>query len=241
MRKTVDWLDEDAFWRQVEPRFKPRVELWNDVIGMPFHVFRHRVKEIAALNLSRVEGARVAEWEAIPEGARVVPVDDDDWFAPDLAEVLEREWGDAQGVHWNPVWIGVPSDFGHRIYATRRHILPFTPPHWTCDTNNYALVKGPVTRPMAESHKLATDWFDGPGRDAVRRIPGRPSANNRSLGSQTSLRPTVRRGELTRARLLRRLARYKRLYRRRRWPREPDWARPYMALMADLMDELEPS
>lgn len=241
MRKTVDWLDEDAFWRQVEPRFRPRAELWNEAISMPFHVFRHRVKEIAASNLSRVEGAPIAAWDEIPDGARVVSVDDDDWFAPNLAEVLEREWGDARGVHWNPLWIGVPSDLGHRIYATRRSLLPFTPPHWTCDTNNYGLVKGPESRPLAERHEVATDWFDGPGRSAVRRIPGRLSVNNRTLGSQTSLRPTARRGELTRARLLRRLARYKRLYRRRRWPPEPDWARPYMAMMADLMDELEPS
>ena len=63
---------------------------------------------------------------------------------------------------------------------------------------------------------------------------------NRNLGSQTSLRPTKLHGEIDRARLLRRLGKYKRLYRRPPWGRGLDWCRPYMAMMAELMDELEP-
>lgn len=240
VRATVDWLDEDAFWAQVAPRFKPRAELWNEVLDMPFHVFRHRVKEIAVWNLSHVRGATVVgAWDEIPDGARVLPVDDDDWFAPDLAEILDREWSDALGVHWNPFWLGIPSDLGHYMYATRRRLFPFTAPHWTCDTNNYGLVKNPQARQLAVNHSHATEWFDGPGRDRVRKIAGRLSINNRTLGSQTSLRPTIRRGELNRTRLLRRLARYKRLYRRRP-PGRPSWASRYVDRMADLMDELEP-
>ena len=241
VRATVDWLDEDAFWAQAPPRFKPRAELWNEVLGMPFHVFRHRVKEIAAWNLSHVRGATVTgDWDEIPDGARVLPVDDDDWFAPGLAEILEREWCEAPGVHWNLFWLGVPSDLGHYVYATRRRLLPFTPLHWTCDTNNYGLVKTPEAKQLAVNHEDATEWFDGAGRDRVKRIAGCLSVNNRSLGSQTSLRPSHQRGELDRARLLRRLARYKRLY-RRRLPGRPSWARPYTDRMAELMDELEPA
>lgn len=239
MRATVDWEDEEAVLAQVPARFRPRMELWNSTIDMPFHLFRHRVKAIAALNLSRVENVVHTDWEEIPDGARVVPVDDDDWFAPNLAEVLEREWGSARGVSWAPSWIGVPADFGHRRYLIRRGLLPFTPPHLTCDTNNYALVKGPGSRPLAESHEVATEWFDGPGRESVKRLGQRISLHNRNLGSQTSMRPTKRRGELTPERLLRRLRRHQSLYRRRRWHRDPAWARPYVAMMAELMDELE--
>jgi hypothetical protein len=239
VRKTVDWRDEDAFWAQVAPRFRPRVELWNEVLNIPFHEFRRRVKEVAAWNLAHVDGAVVSQWDEIPDGGRVLPVDDDDWFSPDLAQILERDWGDALGVHWNPFWLGVPSDPEHYIYATRRRLLPFTPPHWTCDTNNYGLVKAPEARQLAINHIDATDWFNGPGRAKVRKIGGRHSINNRTLGSQMSLRPTVRRGELDRARLLRRLARYKRLY-RRRLPGRPAWAGPYIERMAALMDELGP-
>jgi hypothetical protein len=239
VRRRVEWEDEDAFWAQVPERVKPRAELWNSTINMPFHVFRHRVREIAALNHSRIDKVTLAEWDEIPDGAKVVPVDDDDWFAPNLGEVLEREWRGERGIHWNPLWIGIPSDFGHWVYATRRALFPFSPPHWTCDTNNYGMVKGPGTKTLLEEHGLATDWFDGPGRDAVRRIHGRHSINNRTLGSQTSLRRTKRAGEIDRARLLRRLRRYRRLYRRPRWP-APAWAHPYLGMMAELMGEVEP-
>jgi hypothetical protein len=240
LRATLDWQDEQAFWAQAPARLRPRVELWNSTFNMPFHLFRHRVREVAALNQSRVENVVWAEWEEIPDGRRVVPVDDDDWFAPNLADTLEREWGSAQGVSWPHTWIGVPSDMAHRIYLIRRGALPFTRPYWTCDTNNYGLVKSPGSKPMFEHHAFATDWFDGPGRGVVKTIGHRLSVNNRTLGSQTSLRPATYLGELDRTRLLRRLRRYKRLYRRRRWQREPAWSRPYLAMMAELMDELEP-
>jgi hypothetical protein len=240
LRATLDWEDEEAFWAQVPERFRPRAELWNATINMPIHLFRHRVREIAALNQSRVEGAVWASWEEIPDGAKVVPVDDDDWFAPNLIEVLESEWGEEAGIHWTGSWIGVPSVVGHRLHLIKRALLPFTRPFWTCESNNYGMVKGPGTRPLLEEHGFACDWFDGPGRDQVKKIGPRLSATNRNLGSQTSLRPTKRRGELDRARLLRRLRKYKRLYRRPPWGRGLDWSRPYLAMMAELMDELEP-
>jgi hypothetical protein len=240
LRSTVDWEDEDAFWAQVPARFKPRAELWNATLDMPYHLFRHRVREIALLNHSRVEGAVWADWDDIPDGARVVPVDDDDWFAPNLVDVLERDWGLEPGISWTGSWLGVPSVIGHRIHLIRRALLPFTPPYWTCESNNYAMVKGPGTRPLLEEHGDACDWFDGPGRDRVKKIRSRLSVNNRTLGSQTSLRPTKYRGELDRARLLRRLRKYKRLYRRRPWGRGLEWCHPYVAMMAQLMEELEP-
>jgi hypothetical protein len=241
VRQTVDWLDEDAFWAQVPPRFKPRAEVWNANLNMPFHLFRHRVRQIAELNLSRVEGATVvAEWDEIPDGAQVVPVDDDDWFAPDLAAVLGAEWDAEPGVHWTGSWIGIPSEFGHRVHLVRRALLPFTRPLWTCESNNYAMLKGQDNRAELAEHGVACEWFDGPGQGAVKKIGRRLSVNNRTLGSQTSLRPTKRRGEIDRARLLQRLRRYKRLYRRPPWGRGLGWCRPYMAMMDELMRELEP-
>ena len=239
LRTDVDWDDEAAFLAQCTADFRPRLARWNETFAMPFHVFRGRVAAIATASRAAVEGATCAPWEEIPDGAVMLPVDDDDWFAPDLAEILDREWSDALGVHWNPFWLGVPSDLGHYIYATRRRLLPFTPLKWTCDTNNYGLLKTPQARPLAVDHLAAADWFDGLDRDRVRRIAGRPSINSRTLGSQTSLRPAFRRGELDRPRLLRRLTRYKRLY-RRRLPGRPTWAGRYVDRMADLMDELEP-
>jgi hypothetical protein len=239
-RATLDWRDEEAFWAQAPARFKPRAELWNSTLNMPYHLFRQRVKEIAELNLSRVGNVIRAPWEEIPDGARVVPVDDDDWFAPNLAEVLEREWGHEPGFSWTGTWIGVPSVLGHRVHLIRRALLPFTRPYWICESNNYGMVKRPGTRPLLAEHGLACDWFDGPGRGSVKRIGERLNVTSRHLGSQTSLRPTPRHGELDRARLLRRLRKYKRLYRRPPWGSGLGWCRPYLAMMADLMDELEP-
>lgn len=244
VRATLDWADEDAFWSQVDamPRLRPRVEVWNATLNMPFHLFRHRVREIAVTNHSRIHEAAVREdWDEIPDGARVVPTDDDDWFSPELARSLERTWGDAPGVHWNPLWLGVPADFAHWRYAARRALLPFTPPHWTCDTNNYALVKRPGTRIVAESHPDANEHFNGAWHADVRRVSGRLSINNRTLASQTSLRRTMRRGEIDGPRLLERLRAYKRLYRGWRLQRVPGWSRPYVAMMAELMAEIEPA
>jgi hypothetical protein len=248
----VDWQDEEAVLAQVPPRFAPRMELWNSTINMPFHLFRHRVSEIASLNLSRVEDAVCAEWGEIPVGARVAPVDDDDWFAPDLASVLEREWGSVEGISWPNTWIGMPVDLGHRLYLIRRTLLPFTAPHLTCDTNNYALVKDADNKLLFALHDMATAWFDRPRWGAVKRIDHRLSVVNRSLGSQTSLRPKLpllnprarrvahpKLREITKSDLLLRLRRHKKLYRRWRWQREPAWSRPYVEMMADLMDELE--
>ena len=241
IRGTLDWQDEEAFWAQVPPGLKPRVELWNSTFNMPFHIFRHRVRQIAALNHSRVEGdVAWAEWDEIPSGARVVPVDDDDWFAPDVGQVLEREWGSFSGVFWPATSLGIPLGLGHWVYTVRRAVLGFTPPFRTCDTNNYGLVKADGTKPLLETNRFATEWFDGPGREHVKQVGQRLSVVNRTLGSRSALLPRRRPGELTRFRLLRRLRRYRWLYRRRRLHGMPAWSRPYRAMMAELIDELEP-
>ena len=64
---------------------------WNDTFNISYQRFRHRVEQIAQLNHSRVEGAVVSEWDEIPDGALVMPVDDDDWFVPGAAQALEAE------------------------------------------------------------------------------------------------------------------------------------------------------
>ena len=48
VRSTVDWGDAAAFRAQLAPAFAPHGALWDATFTMPFHVFRQRVKEIAA-------------------------------------------------------------------------------------------------------------------------------------------------------------------------------------------------
>jgi hypothetical protein len=80
VRATLDYDDERAFEAQLVDRFREQVALWDSVFVMPYRVFRARVRAIAPENLELVEGAVCSSWEEIPEGALVLPCDDDDWF-----------------------------------------------------------------------------------------------------------------------------------------------------------------
>jgi hypothetical protein len=235
IRSTTNWEDEDAVMAQLSPELRTKVAVWNDTLNIPFHVFRHRVRQIARFNLSEVENAVCASWEEIPEGSLVLPVDDDDWFAPDIASVLEGE-DDARvtGYYWISSFIEVPTNLRHQLGLIRRRFFPRTRPRYICTTNNYALLKRAETKALLRSHGRASEWF---GREAasVRRVERRLSTMNRTLGSQTSL--AMGKPALTRSQLVRKCRRYKKLYDKEVTP-ELAWCRPYLAMMADLMDQL---
>jgi hypothetical protein len=236
VRATASWDDEHAFLAQLAPAFKPKVDVWNDTFDIPYHLFRHEVRAIARLNLALVKDAVVASWDEIPEGALVAPVDDDDWFAPDVARVLASAHDPrALGYFWTSSFVEVPIDFGHRLGLLRRAVFPGTPPRWICTTNNYAVLKSADARPVLEKHTVASERFGGADAARVRRVAGRLSVMNRTLASQTSLgflRPTVRRAEL-----LRKYRVYRALYAK---PLAADlaWCAPWMAMMAALMRRL---
>ena len=236
VRATANWEDERAFLAQLDPAFKPKVELWNDTFDLPYHRFRHEIRRIARLNLARVEKATVLPWSDIPDGALVAPVDDDDWFAPNVARVLERVHDpQAIGYRWTSSFIEVPINLGHRLGLLRRALFPRTPPRWICTTNNYAALKGPDAKLLLEKYTVASERFAGPDAARVRRIDQRLSVMNRTLASQTSLgflRPSIRRSEL-----LRKFDRYRALYTAPLAP-ELAWCRPYREMMADLMRRL---
>jgi hypothetical protein len=237
VRATTSWDDERAFLAQADPELKRKVDVWNETFNLPFHVFRHRVRQIARQNHSRVEGAVCAGWDEIPEDALVVPVDDDDWFAPDVAKVLEREFDPgATGYRWVSSFIEVPIHFPHRLGLIRRRIFPGTRPRFVCTTNNYALVKRPETEVLLRRHVRASKWVEAQEAGVMKTIDRRLSVMNRTLASQTTLR--LERPTIERSRLIRKYRRYKRLYRRATVP-ELAWSRPYVAMMAELMDELE--
>ncbi|MGH2992333.1 MAG: hypothetical protein ACRDL1_02210, partial [Solirubrobacterales bacterium] len=239
VRETTDWEDEQAFVAQMRSELEAKVELWNDTFNIPFHAFRQRVREIARLNHSRVEGSSCAVWDEIPEGGLVLPVDDDDWFAPDVGRVLESEFDSrATGYYWISSFIQVPIHFRHRLGLIRRRISPRTPPKWVCTTNNYAMVKTAETKPLLASHVSASRWVEEREANGMRRIERRLSIMNRTLASQTSLAP--KRSSISRRRLMWRFHRYKTLYRAATAP-ELSWCRPYVGMMAELMEELRVS
>ena len=125
VRKPVEWEDEGRFLSQVPPDFRRRVELWNETFTIPFHVFRAEVRRIARLNHLAVRGAVCCVWEDIPPGAIVLPVDDDDWFAPDIGDVLAQHWDHAAPVfRWPPSFLEVPTDLRHELFTIRRRLFP---------------------------------------------------------------------------------------------------------------------
>jgi hypothetical protein len=240
IRRTVDWADEEAAVAQLtDPWLLPKIPLWNKTFDMTYQRFRLRLTEIADLNHSRVAGAVRASWDEIPEDAIVLPIDDDDWFAPDAARTLAREAESAKTFyHWPARWLEVPIDLGHRMHLLRRRILPRTPPKWLCATNNYAMLKGPRSREILGNHLVASRWLEQRLDDpAVKRLAEPLGLANRTLASQTTL--SQRRLELRRSELLRKLRRHRRLY-ERALRTDLGWARPYVEMMAALMGELRP-
>jgi hypothetical protein len=233
----VSWDDEEVFLAQVPEAFRPKVEVWNETFTMPFHVFRAEVRRIAERNHSAVRGAVCLDWDEIPDGALVLPVDDDDWFAPDIGETLLRHRDrDADAYRWPSSFLEVPIGLGHELYVLRRRVFPDARPRWSCTTNNYALVKRDGARELAENHMLASAWVDGSPPGAVGWISARLSLQNRTLAFQTSL--AFGRPEVTRSQILRRHRRYRRLY--RRWDAPGlAWARPYVEMIGALTERLE--
>jgi hypothetical protein len=232
VRQTTDWGNEAVVRGQIPDGFRSAVGLWDATFLTPYHVFRQDLKRIAGLSLSRVPGAVVAPRAEVPAGAIVVPTDDDDWFAPGLAAALDAAAdGGRSGYFWPSAFLEVPISLGHRLGLIRRALFPRTPPKWLCTTNNYAVAMSPALAPLIDSHIEASRWFVAhPG--GVKRLGGRLSVMNRTLASRTSFR-SVR----TQKDLLRKLRRYRALYRE---PLPPDlaWCEPYVAMMRELMDAL---
>ena len=234
VRATLDFDDERAVEAQLDPRLRPQVALWDSVFEMPWRVFRSRLREIARGNLERVEGAVCSTWEEIPEGALVLPCDDDDWFRPDVATVIERvvQPGIA-GVRWRSSFLEVPTNWRHQLGIWRRHVQG-PRPAFLCTTNNYALFASEDSKDRLKRHTQASHWVGTQPPGAVPYLRERLSLMNRTLASDTSLR--IRGQAISRRVLLRKLGRYRRLYQR---PLSPElaWAQPYSDQMRELMDD----
>ncbi|MBV9311400.1 MAG: hypothetical protein JOZ73_11235 [Solirubrobacterales bacterium] len=219
---------------------RAKVELWNVTFNISYTRFRERVAEISRMNHSAVEDATRIDWEEIPDGAIVLPVDDDDWFAPTAGRALEVLAADGEFAYlWDARWIEVPTDLHYAAYLIRRRLNPNHRSRWTCATNNYALHKRTETRALLGSHVGASRAFaawlakdDG----QVKHLRAGLSVANRTLSSQTTL--GLRKPTISRPVLILKFHLYKRLYRQPP-PPELDWCRPYLAMMAELMDELQ--
>jgi hypothetical protein len=240
VRQTLDWRDEALVDARVFPWFRPKLLAWNATFDMPYHVFRQRLKTIAEQNLARVEGCVRTALEAVPRGDLIVPVDDDDWLAPDLGMELRRALDDrAHGYLWRrevieapPLWRRAVAYVGRLIGRRELH---------TCKTNSYAVVNRPGLGELALDHVRASEHFDAHAGD-IRRIPATLALQNRNLASQTALhweRPPITQAEML-AVYRRIYPRYRRLYDSLKLDASLSWARPCVDQMADLMREIRP-
>ena len=236
MRATLDFDDEQAFRAQLDPARRESVALWDSLFEMPWRVFRSRIRVIARSNLERVEGAVCASWEEIPEGSLVLPCDDDDWFRPDVAKVIEQALEPGMtGIRWHSSFLEVPTDWRHQLGIWRRHVRG-PRPQFLCTTNNYALFASEDSKQQLVNHMKASRWVGTQPAGSVPFLHDRLSLMNRTLASDTSLRPQQR--SIERRPLLRKLRGYQRLYDHALPPRLA-WAQPYADEMGALMRELE--
>jgi hypothetical protein len=235
VRKTTDWTNEATVRAQLPDGFATLVDLWNDTFEMPYHHFRQRLKEIAQANLSRVEGAVTVALEEVPPGALIAPVDDDDWFAPEMAKVVIGDHAKPyKGYRWPSRFLEVPPNFDQWLGVWRRRLLG-SPQTWLCTSNNYVIENIPGVAGVVGSHILATEWFIE--NSALVKVLDVPlSLQNRNIASQTAL--LFRSGTMmTRRRLLRRRRQYRALYARASPPLLP-WCAAHVADMAELMESL---
>jgi hypothetical protein len=231
VRATLDWQDEAAVEARLIDAFRPKVHAWNATFTLPYHLVRHRLKTLAQSNLARVDGAACVPLDAIPPDALVIPVDDDDWLAPDLATRLrERRDPAARGYLWNRDVLEIRKPLRRRFW------------YWlwswkasTCNTNNYAFPYQPELDSLVRSHLKAGAHFDAQ-RERIVRLPETLAIQNRNLSSRTAL--AWRRPSITRQELITKFRRYQQLYRSTTLPASLAWARPYVDGMAELMDDI---
>jgi hypothetical protein len=96
--------------------------LWDEIFNLGYFEFRARAKELAETTYQNVDvikgrDALLKECKK-PGNAYIVPIDDDDWIAPHLSQVLDSK--KAPLVHWTM-----------RETVTSRNTSSFRlPPHW---------------------------------------------------------------------------------------------------------------
>lgn len=233
IRHDVPWDDEAAFRAQLPPSFAPKVAAWDATFAMPFRVFRGEVRDIARANLACVAQVERRRWQDVPEGAIVLPADDDDWFAPDAGRVLAAAADSAtEAWTWPHTVLEVPIDLGHRLEMLRRRLVPSMPPRWTCSTNNYALRRRADREGPFLDHRVMSAWVDG--GEQARFLGRRLSVQNRTLASITQM--GFGRARVSPRELRRKLREYRRLYERFEPPApELEWMVPRVRSMADLL------
>ena len=163
-----------------------------------------------------------------PQRGAVLPVDDDDWFAPDVAEVLGGLERGAVAYRWPVRSSSVPS-LGHAPYLSGAGFSLAAAAVLLHDEQLRAAEGGRGREARREPRRACEPGRSGSGgRDCG---AGAAERDEPTLASQTSLGWLSR--DLSQRKLLRRYRAYRPLYAEAR-PSLPDWSREYVDLVAAL-------
>jgi hypothetical protein len=176
------------------------VDLWDSTFRVSYFDIRQQMKQLAKSNLMAVHNAQIVDLSAFRvEGAEAICfVDDDDWFAPDLAEHLDWTLG-YDGVIWTHVAAGFLTCPLQRWLPGESELL--------CFTNNYA-----ISAEYASKNGIGhiTEHWQADGVFRSLRIGTSPlplSVANKHPGSVVFLERSLE-GQLTRDRIKEVVARF---------------------------------
>ncbi len=137
VRSMSDWQDGQNLLTAPWDGWEDRLQWWDEVFEMPYHVYRYGLQIIARKNWARISGldsiVSVRSWQ--PElfhDAVVIPIDDDDWLAPQICHVIRNQiQADTTAISWQ-------SD---RIECPHRYVKN------TCGDANFYITNGYALTP----------------------------------------------------------------------------------------------
>lgn len=261
VRTNVDWgsmteetfLNQESHHRAARPipvsekrQLLERIRLWNRTFPVTYFQYRQRLKEIAEFNWSRLTDIDlvirhpelISLLERLDEFL-VLPVDDDDWFHPQIARTLQARCGtETDALHWTSgAYDSVPRQ---RQFGKGWGRLRFWEAAGTFATNNYAITRRGFARCAAGERKGILVYHGMAGRifhqPKFRRMFFEEplSITNKSLAATTNLGVIESRSDL--------LRNVPDLHERTtEIPTSLVWAREYIELTEQLNRELCPS
>lgn len=179
MRRIVCYVRRMQAWAKNSQFTSEHIQLWNvdkialawdEVFNISYVEFRHMLHNLQKVNFVDMRFDEVVDsYHYKPSDARIVPIDDDDWFHPNLIDTL-REVQDSI-VFWNMV----NYDLG-KIWVRDALTDPIQ-----FETNNYAVIN---QKEEYLHHTYANkSWRNRIGR----HIPLTLSAHNRTIASLSLL------------------------------------------------------
>lgn len=261
LRSNVDWskLNEGNFLEQntLCPAAYPTtakqrelllsgIRVWNSVLGMSYFCYRQRLREISNRNWCRLRNLDLVlinhnhyqsllDWSE----AYVVPVDEDDWFRPDLADLLRSvPTADVDIVRWKDAAFRPIPQLSDQddLRGTRPRIRLRASPEGV-PTNSYAVSTRLLARLPLDVGKscLMKHWevdrYIVAHSASVHSMPEYVGVTHKSLASWTNIK-SVRSTDF----LLEQLDRL--TLQTHSFPNEVAWAQEYVSLSEELNQHL---